>query len=102
MENRNIQSVGSSNQSNRVQSMEQKKYKATSADGVEHTPNSDRATLSVEAQVLAKSLSALNSIDDVRQEKVTAIKEKIDSGTYEVKYQNIASRIEQLLQQISD
>ena len=102
MENRNIQSLGSSNQTNHIQSLEQKKYKTASSEMLEQKSSSDKATLSVEAQVLSKSLSELSTVSDVRADKVAALKEKVESGTYEVKYQNIAARIEQLLLQISD
>jgi anti-sigma28 factor (negative regulator of flagellin synthesis) len=102
MENRNIQSLGSSNQSNHIQSLEQKKYKSVSSDVIESKNNSDKATLSAEAQVLSKSLSELGNVSDVRTDKVAALKEQVDSRTYEIKYQNVAARIEQLLHQISD
>jgi flagellar biosynthesis anti-sigma factor FlgM len=101
VDNGNIPSLNSS-QTNRIQSMEQKKYKAASTENLESLPPSDKATVSVEAHVLAKSVAALNTVDDVRQEKVAMIKEKIDSGTYEIRYQNIAYRIETILKQISD
>jgi negative regulator of flagellin synthesis FlgM len=102
MENRNIQSLGSSNQSSHIQGLEQKKYKAVSNEMVEQSSKSDKATVSVAAQVLSKSLNELGNVSDVRAEKVAALKEQVETGTYEVKYQNIAGKIEQLLQQISD
>ena len=102
MENRNIQSLSSSNQPSHIQNLEQKKYKSTSSDILETRNQSDKATLSVEAQVLSKSLSELGNVSDVRAEKIAAIKEQVETGTYEVKYQNIAAKIEQLLQKISD
>jgi flagellar biosynthesis anti-sigma factor FlgM len=102
MENRNIQSLASSNQPSHIQGLEQKKYKAASTDTVETRNQSDKATLSVEAQVLSKSLSELGIVADVRADKVAAVKEQIDAGTYEVKYQNIAAKIEQLLLKVSD
>jgi len=101
VENGNIPSLNASH-TNRVQSVEQKKYKNVSSEQLDTSPQSDKATVSAEAQMLAKSISALNAVDDIRQEKVIAIKEKIDTGTYEIKYQNIASRIENILKQISE
>ena len=101
IENGNISSVGSG-QTNRVQPMEQNKYKMASVENNETEVKHDKATLSSAAQVLSKSLTALNDVDDVRQEKVTAIKKEIESGTYEVQYKNIASKIEGILQQLSE
>ena len=102
MENRNIQPLSSSNQSSHIQGLEQKKYKSASSEMMESRAQSDKATLSVEAQVLSKSLSELGNVSDVRADKVAAIKEQVETGTYEVKYQNIAAKIEQLLEKISD
>ncbi len=101
VENGNIPSVNASHTS-MIQGMEQKKYKAASTESTENTPQSDKATVSAEAQVLSKSIAALGDVDDVRQEKVTAIKQEIDNGTYEIKYENIASRIGNILKQISE
>lgn len=101
VENSNIPSVNSSHTS-MIQGMEQKKYKASSSESTENAPQSDKATVSAEAQVLSKSIAALNDVDDVRQEKVAEVKQKIESGTYEIKYENIASRIGNILKQISE
>jgi negative regulator of flagellin synthesis FlgM len=101
VENGNIPSVNSSHAS-MIQGMEQKKYKTASVESTENAPQSDKATVSVEAQVLSKSIAALNDVDDVRQDKVDAIKQKIDTGTYEIKYENIASKIGNILKQISE
>jgi|WetSurMetagenome_2_1015567.scaffolds.fasta_scaffold429528_2 negative regulator of flagellin synthesis FlgM len=101
MENGKISSVGSG-QTNRVLSADQNKYKAAMSESQESVVQSDMATVSAEAQVLAKSLSVLNEVDDVRQEKVTAIKNKIETGTYEINYQNIALKIQGVLEQIPE
>ncbi len=101
VENGNIPSVNKSHAS-LIQAMDQKKYKAAVPENAENASHIDKATVSTQGQVLAKSIAALNSVDDVRQEKVTALKQQIESGTYEIKYENIASRIESILKQISE
>lgn len=100
-ENGNIPSVNASH-TPMIQGMEQKKYKAASAENNENAPQSDKATVSAEAQVLSKTIAALNEVEDVRQEKVAEVKQKIEAGTYEIKYENIASRIGNILKQISE
>ena len=99
IENGNISPL-SSGQTNRVQPLEQNKYKAAYIDNGEPESKSDKATLSSAAQVLSKSISVLNNIDNVREQKVASLKNEIESGTYQVQYKNIASKIEGILQQL--
>ena len=58
----------------------------------------DRANVSEEAQLLAKIWSNRNQIPEVRQEKIDALKEQIQSGQYQINYEELANRLGQLLQ----
>jgi len=53
----------------------------------------DRATLSERARTLAKARTALNDAPDVRSEKVQHIKEQIDSGKYQINFEELAGKL---------
>jgi negative regulator of flagellin synthesis FlgM len=48
------------------------------------TSRADSVTLSDDARSLAAARDAVRSAPDVRHEKVAAIKQQVDSGTYQV------------------
>lgn len=56
----------------------------------------DELTISqkaVDYAITAKALKIIKAMPDIREEKVNAIKEKIDSGTYKVKGKDIAEKM---------
>jgi len=69
------------------QSTENKRSVSPSKD------TSDSVSLSSAAQNLAKIESDLRSLPDVDQNKVDAIKARVDSGEYQVDSQNLAQKM---------
>ena len=67
------------------------------ADGSEknhsEAAKGDRVALSDTALEMQKARQALKEIPDVRDDKVAALKESIDNGTYEINADKIADRM---------
>lgn len=59
----------------------------------EKTQPKDVASLSEEAQLLAKAFSSLEGTAEVREEKVEALRSQIKSGTYNINYDEVAKRM---------
>lgn len=57
---------------------------------VSNQDSGDRANLSPDAQQLSNLSQALNSVPQIRQDRVTALSTSIQSGTYAVQNQQIA------------
>ncbi|MBN1267468.1 MAG: flagellar biosynthesis anti-sigma factor FlgM [Anaerolineales bacterium] len=56
----------------------------------------DEAALSEKAQTLARARTHLDEVSEVRENKVAALKEKVQAGEYEVDVNKLANRIEDL------
>lgn len=59
----------------------------------EKTQPKDVASLSEEAQLLAKAFSSLEGSSEVREEKVEALRAQIKSGSYNINYDELAKRM---------
>lgn len=59
----------------------------------------DEVSISEEARSLAAALNAVKAASDVREEKVAAIKQRVDDGTYTVSPHALAHKI---LKEIAD
>jgi len=57
----------------------------------EATQNTDNIHLSQEARLMQKASRVIAETPDVRQEKVAAVKEAVDQGSYPVDTQKVAS-----------
>jgi negative regulator of flagellin synthesis FlgM len=57
------------------------------------TQPKDVAHLSEEAQLLSKAFSSLEGTPEVREEKVAALKAQINTGGYNINYDEVAKRI---------
>jgi flagellar biosynthesis anti-sigma factor FlgM len=53
----------------------------------------DKATLSSQAQSIAKARSSFDEISDVRTERVQDIKERIEAGKYEIPMKELVDRL---------
>ncbi|MCX8061216.1 MAG: flagellar biosynthesis anti-sigma factor FlgM [Anaerolineales bacterium] len=53
--------------------------------------NKDQASLSDRARLLSKARLSLQEIPDVRTERVAALREQIQAGTYQVPVEQLAS-----------
>jgi flagellar biosynthesis anti-sigma factor FlgM len=80
--------------------------KAESARGVERTQvphpvahpatpvdTTDQAALSEKARVMNKARASMDAIPEVRMDKVSALKEKVDSNTYQIPFEELAHRL---------
>jgi negative regulator of flagellin synthesis FlgM len=56
-------------------------------------PKGDAISISSEAYDTAKKLDQLKEMPDVREEKVSALKKEVDSGTYNVAGKEVAEKI---------
>jgi len=56
----------------------------------------DEAALSEKAQTLARARTQLEEIPEVRDDKVAALKQKVQAGEYEVDVNKLANRIQDL------
>lgn len=65
----------------------------STAQTAETAPKGDRISLSPEARLRTEALNTAMSTPEVRQAKVDAIKEKIETGTYTIDSKNIAGKI---------
>lgn len=58
-----------------------------------HHHHADSVTLSADARSLAAARDAVQSAPDVREQKVAAIKQRVDDGTYTVPAQVLARKL---------
>jgi len=56
-------------------------------------PQGDRVSVSPEAKLFATAQSAVAAAPEIRQERVSALKEQVQNGTYEISSRTIASRL---------
>lgn len=74
--------------------------KASGAKGVEGNQSkaaSDQVSLSAEARALAQARKAVDGAPDVREDRIAAIKQQIENGTYNVSPEALAKSILQKL-----
>jgi len=55
--------------------------------------SNDQAALSEKARVLNKARTAMDSIPEVRTEKVSALRNQVNSGSYHVPLEDLARRL---------
>lgn len=67
--------------------------KTQTSDSASVSAAKDKATLSERAKALAKARAALEETPEVRSDRVDALKEKIDSGNYQVNFEALASKL---------
>jgi flagellar biosynthesis anti-sigma factor FlgM len=60
--------------------------------------NQDKAQLSVDSESVQQLKVALSSVPEVRQERVDALRQAIDKGSYQVTDQQLADAIQSELQ----
>ncbi len=77
----------------------QRAQKATGTEGkdkvtsTERQRQADRIDISQKGKEVASIIASLNSLPDVREEKVQSIKEAINSGTYKVDAIKVAEKM---------
>jgi len=69
----------------------EKKSQAADAGGV--SAAKDMATLSGRAKALARARTALDETSEIRENRVNELRDKIDSGTYEINFEALATKI---------
>ncbi len=69
------------------------------ANSVEHPTATDHAALSEEARLLSKARQALEETPEIRDDKVTALRQQVQEGTYEVPVEKLASLLVKRLSQ---
>lgn len=67
--------------------------KRARSSSVQSAQGQDEVILSSQVQEFGSFLQALKNVSDVREEKVSAISERIQSGTYQVNAQAIADKL---------
>ena len=53
----------------------------------------DKATLSERGKALAKARAALDETSEIRENRVSELRDRIDLGTYEINFQSLAAKI---------
>jgi negative regulator of flagellin synthesis FlgM len=71
-------------------SKEKNKIAGASSDSTKHVQSSDRVEFSQTAKDVKDAREQLESIPDVREEKVSEIKGQIEDGTYKIDGKKIA------------
>ncbi len=56
-------------------------------------PSGDRVALSPEAKIMQEAIKVLETLPDVREEKVAQIRERIEDGTYQVDGRKVAEKM---------
>lgn len=69
------------------------------APSADRTSTTDHAALSEEARLLSHARQALEETPDVREEKVTALRQQVQDGTYQVPMEKLASLLVKRLAQ---
>jgi negative regulator of flagellin synthesis FlgM len=68
--------------------------------GLSETPQEEKVQLSSEAKDVQKAREILNSVPEIREEKVEPLKEKVEAGTYDVRGEKVAEKM--LLESLID
>jgi flagellar biosynthesis anti-sigma factor FlgM len=53
----------------------------------------DQAALSEKARVMNKARASMDAIPEVRMDKVSALKEQVDSNSYQIPFEELAHRL---------
>ncbi len=69
----------------------ERQQRAQENDRAERATNKDQASLSERARLLSKARLSLQEVPDVRTERVSALREQIQAGTYQVPVEHLAS-----------
>ncbi len=75
------------------QNVSSQKFNRAKVKESEAIKKEDVVAISDEANDFGKIMKALSSAPDVREEKVNAIKTKIENGTYDVSSNDVAKKI---------
>jgi len=67
------------------------RQRAQENNAAERAANKDQASLSERARLLSKARLSLQEIPDVRSERVSALREQIQAGTYQVPVEQLAA-----------
>jgi negative regulator of flagellin synthesis FlgM len=62
-------------------------------ENAESITGKDKASLSDDARILAKSRTALEETPDIRTDRVDQLRQQIASGEYQVPVENLATRL---------
>jgi negative regulator of flagellin synthesis FlgM len=89
----------SPNQTDATGQVKNSSAKAEQSSRVQST-STDRAELSSRARLMGKARAALQSTPDVDQKKVDDIKQRVDTGTYEIPAEELARRLQPRVDQI--
>ncbi|MCB9134638.1 MAG: flagellar biosynthesis anti-sigma factor FlgM [Anaerolineales bacterium] len=65
----------------------------------DRTTATDHAALSEEARLLSRARQVLEETSDVREEKVTALRQQVQDGTYQVPLEKLANLLVKRLSQ---
>jgi len=69
----------------------ERQQRAQENNAAERAANKDQASLSERARLLSKARLSLQEIPDVRSERVSALREQIQAGTYQVPVEQLAA-----------
>lgn len=69
----------------------ERNLKAQENERADRLANKDQASLSEHARVLAKARVNLDELPDIRADRVNQLREQINSGTYQVPVEQLAS-----------
>ncbi|GAB4475387.1 MAG: hypothetical protein Kow0088_12190 [Anaerolineales bacterium] len=69
----------------------ERQQRAQENQRAERSANKDQAALSERARLLSKARLSLQESPDVRTERVSALREQIQAGTYQVPVEQLAS-----------
>jgi len=56
----------------------------------------DKSSVSSGAQTMAKAMGSLNGTSDVREAQIASLKSQIESGNYQINYEELSKRLSSL------
>lgn len=69
------------------------KSQKSERENMESIAGKDKASLSDDARILAKSRTALEETPDIRTDRVEQLRQQITSGEYQIPVQSLAERL---------
>lgn len=78
---------------NKTQEVTEKKEADKKLDVQKPDQEKDRISLSGQAKEISELKAAINELPDIRTDKVDAVKQAIDTGTYNIDPKKIAAKI---------
>ncbi len=72
---------------------DKRKIGASSKQASEEISREDKVVLSPKAREIQEAKKILNSLPDIREEKVAHLKNQIENGTYQIKGEKIAVKM---------